>query len=174
MWAPLDQRTAASRQIGTRLSSRTGPAYISLSAGELAGVLAAGFTRVLPTSSARPQLAIIDDRVLLRAVVDLADFAGDGAFGSVIGAALDGRDTIRLSGTLDLVKPGLAQYRVREVRIKGIDVPPRVIPSLIGTMRRRVRYDSLASDALPIPLPTSVADVRVVNGKVTLYKAVRK
>jgi hypothetical protein len=47
-----------------------------------------------------------------------------------------------------------------------------LIPSLIEAMHRGVTADSLPSDALPIPLPKAVADVRVANGKVTLYKAV--
>ena len=114
----------------------------------------------------------MDEQVLLRSVVDLRDIAGDGALRGLLGVALEGRDTLRLAGTLDVVRPGLAEYRVRELRIKGIDVPPRLIPSLIGAMRRAVVADSLPSNALPIPLPKAVADVRVANGKVTLYKAV--
>jgi hypothetical protein len=39
-------------------------------------------------------------------------------------------------------------------------------------MHRAAAADSLPTDALPIPLPTVVADLRVANGKVTLYKAV--
>jgi hypothetical protein len=86
--------------------------------------------------------------------------------------ALDGRDTLRMAGTLDLVRPGLAEYRVRELRMAGIAVPPRLIPSVLGALRRAAAADSLPTDALPIPLPKAVADVRVANGKVTLYKAV--
>ena len=56
----------------------------------------------------------------------------------------------------------------------GVDVPPRLIPSLLDAMRRAAQADadSLPTDVLPIPLPKVVADVRVANGKVTLYKAV--
>ena len=104
--------------------------------------------------------------------MDVRDLAGDGALRGLLGAALDGRDTLRMAGTLDLVRPGLAEYRVRELRITGIDVPPRLIPSLLGAMRRGAAADSLPTDALPIPLPKAVADVRVANGKVTLYKTV--
>jgi hypothetical protein len=115
----------------------------------------------------------VGDRILLRAVVDLRDFAGQGAFGSVIGAAMSGRDTLFLSGTLHALRPGMAQYRVRELRLKGVDVPPRVIPSLIGTIRPRVSVDSLAADAMPIPMPRFVSDVRVAQGRLTLYRTGR-
>lgn len=172
VWARLTPAGSAGREAIARLSRRNGPAYVSLSAPELAGLLASGMTKALPRSASQTEVAIVDEKLLVRSVVDVRDVAGNGALRRLLGVALDGRDTLRLAGTLDLVRPGLAEYRVREVRIKGITVPPRLIPSLIDAMRRAVGADSLASDAFPIPLPKAVADVRVANGKVTLYKAV--
>lgn len=171
-WARLSPGGTAGREAMARLARRNGPAYVSLRAPELAGVLAAGVSKALPSTASRPDLAIVDEQLLVRAVVDVRDLAGDGALRGLLGAALDGRDTLRMAGTLDLVRPGLAEYRVRELRITGIDVPPRLIPSLLGAMRRGAAADSLPTDALPIPLPKAVADVRVANGKVTLYKTV--
>lgn len=171
-WASLDDATTGGADAIARLSRKGGPQYVTLGAGDLAGFLAAALSRNLPRSSIDPQVAVVGNRILLRAVVDLRDFAGDGAFGSVIGAAMNGRDTLRLSGTLHSVRPGLAQYRVHELRIKGVNVPPRVIPGLVGALRRRAKTDSLAPDALPIPMPRSIADVRVENSRVTLYRAV--
>jgi len=172
VWARLSPGGTAGREAIARLSRRKGPAYVSLRAPELAGLLAAGMSKVLPASATRPEVAIVDEQVLVRTVVALRDVAGDGALRGLLGMALDGRDTLRMAGTLDLVRPGLAEYRVRELRIKGIDVPPRLIPSLINAMHRAITADSLPADALPIPLPKAVADVRVANGKVTLYRAV--
>jgi hypothetical protein len=172
VWARLAPGGTSGREAMARLSRRSGPAYVSLRAPELAGVLATGLSKVLPTSATRPEVAIVDEQLLMRAEVELRDLAGDGALRGLLGMALDGRDTLRMAGTLDLVRPGLAEYRVRELRIRGIDVPPRLIPSLLGAMRRGAVADSLPTDALPIPLPKAVADVRVANGKVTLYKAV--
>jgi hypothetical protein len=172
-WASLNDATAGGAEAIARLSRPGGPAYVTLSAGDLAGFLAAGLSHSLPRSSIDPQVAIAGDRILLRAVVDLRDFAGEGAFGSLIGAAMSGRDTLWLSGTLNAIRPGLAQYRVRELRLKGVDVPPRVIPGLVGTLRRRVRADSLSPDGLPIPMPSFISDVRVNGGRVTLYRTAR-
>jgi hypothetical protein len=174
VWARLSPGGTAGREAIARLSRRNGPAYVSLRAPELAGLLAAGVSKALPSTASRPDIAIVDEHVLLRTVVDVRDFAGDGVLRGLLGAVLDRRDTLRLTGTLGLVRPGLAEYRVRELHITGIAVPPRLIPSLIDAMRRAADAgaDSLPSDALPIPLPKAVADVRVANGKVTLYKAV--
>lgn len=171
VWARLTPAGSAGSEVIAGLSRRNGPAYVSLRAPELAGLLAVGMAKVLPLSASRTEVAVVDEQLLLRSVVDLRDVAGTGALRSLLGVALEGRDTLRLAGTLGLVRPGLAEYRVRALRIKGIDVPPRLIASLIDAMRRSVNADSLPADALPIPLPKAVADVRVANGKVTLYKA---
>jgi len=172
VWAPLSPGGTAGREAMARLSRRNGPAYVSLRAPELAGLLALGVSKALPATASRPEIAIVDEQLLVRAVVALLDVAGDGALRGLLGVALDGRDTLRLAGTLDLVRPGLAEYRVREVRIRGIEVPPRLIPSLLGAIRRGAAGDSLPADALPIPLPKAVADIRIANGKVTFYKVV--
>lgn len=173
VWVSLDQASSSGVETVMRLQRANGPAYVTLGATDLAGFLALGLAQSLPRSSVNPQVAVEGDRVLLRAVVDLRDFAGTGAWGSVVGAALTGTDTLRLSGTLEAIRPGLAQYRVRDLHIKGVNVPTRVIPSLVSTLRRRARIDSVAADGLPIVMPRYVADVRVNNGRVTLYRAVR-
>ena len=172
-WSSLNDATADGSEAIARLGRRGGPQYVTLGAGDLAGFLASALARNLPRSSIDPQVAMQGDRILLRAVVDLRDFAGQGAFGSVIGAAMNGRDTLFLSGTLHTLRRGMAQYRVRALRLKGVDVPPRVIPSLVGTIRPRVTTDSLAPDGMPIPMPRYISDVRVNQGRVTLYRTSR-
>lgn len=189
-WVRLAPSSAARRETGretgreagraaiTRWSRPNGPAYISLRAEALAGIIGAGLGRALPASASAAELAIHNELLLLRAVVALRDVAGNGTLRDVVGVAMDGRDTVHMAGSLTIVRPGLAAYRVSELRIKGFDVPPRLIPSLIGALRSAMRADSLLSSALPpgalpIPLPSSVADVRVANGNVTFYKADR-
>jgi hypothetical protein len=142
----------------------------------------------LPPSATTAQLALDDDILLVRTAVSLSDFTGQSAIGAVLGKALVGEDTLFLAGPLEPVRPGLAQFRVRELRIRGIDVPTRLIPGLVRSLRRSevpeterrdsVAVDSgavstlmLADDALPVWLPSTVSDVRVVNGKLTLYRA---
>ena len=171
VWSSLNEATVGGAESVARLGTSKGPPYVTLAAGDLAGFLATALARGLPRSSINPEVALVNDRVLLRAEVNMSDFAGSGAFGSVIGAALKGRDTLRLEGTIDAIRPGLAQYRVRRLEIKGFDVPQRVIPSLVGTMRGPFKADSLAEEGIAIPMPKFVADVRVSNGRITLYRA---
>jgi hypothetical protein len=174
------------------LRRRSGPAYVSLTASQVAGFLAP-LLKQLPPSAATAQLALDGDQLLVRTSVSLSDFTGQTAIGAVLGKALVGEDTLFLAGPLEPVRPGLAQFQIRELRLKGIDVPTRVIPGIVRGLRaaagqsaqgeRATRpavdsadsagrgADGVALDALPVPLPSTVSDVRVVNGKLTLYRA---
>jgi hypothetical protein len=51
---------------------------------------------------------------------------------------------------------------------------------MVATLLRRASQDrgvarpaGIDDDALPLPLPAYIGDIRVANGKVTLYKNVR-
>lgn len=155
-----------------RLSRRNGPAYVSLGATELAALLSSALRGQLPQSAQRLQLALPDDRLLVRAAIDVSEIAGDGTLGRLLGTALAGRDSLRLAGTVELVRPGLAQYRVYELRVKGIDVPPRLIPTVLGALRRGERPEGLAEDGVPLEIPKAVADIRMVKGRLTLYRSI--
>ncbi|MCO4101357.1 MAG: hypothetical protein HEQ38_18570 [Gemmatimonas sp.] len=169
------------------LKRRNGPAYVSLDAAQVAGLLAP-LLQQLPPSSATAQLALDGDQLLVRTAVSLSDFTGQTAIGSVLGKALVGEDTLFLAGSLEPVRPGLAEFRVRELRLKGIDVPTRLIPGIVRSLRGAgtetgagtaagtapnpaVTTEGVSPGALPVPLPATVSDVRVVNGKLTLYRA---
>ncbi len=171
-WTSLDDAPTGDVDALRQLSRRDGPAFVTLTAPQLASLLIAGLERELPRSATRAQIAISGDELLVRAVVELRDFAGTGAIGALIGSTLNARDTVQLGGTLDVVRPGLAQFRVRDVRLKGIDLPTRLIPTVLQSFKRATAKDSIADNAIPLPLPTAIADVRVMNGRVTLYRAV--
>lgn len=155
-----------------QLSQRRGPAYITLGAGDLSTLLAAELPQQLPASTSELFVALEGRDLHLRALVDVSEIAGDGTLGRMMGIALSGRDTVELSGPVEFVRPKVAQYRVEHLRVKSIDVPPRLIPTFMRALRRGPRRDSLADNALLLPLPSSVADMRIANGTLTLYKVV--
>ena len=171
-WMSLDDAPTGDIEALRQLSRRDGPAFVTLTAPQLASLLITGLERELPRSATHAQIAISGDALLVRAVVDLRDFAGSSAIGALIGSALSTRDTVQLGGTLDVVRPGLAQFRIRDVRLKGIDLPTRLIPTVLQSFKRVTLKDSIADNAIALPLPMAIADVRVMNGRVTLYRAV--
>jgi hypothetical protein len=69
-----------------------------------------------------------------------------------------------------VVSAGLAEFQVQQVRIGELPLPRGMIPTLIRRFERGNRPAGLDPDALPLPLPRYVGDIRVANGKITLYK----
>ena len=171
-WANVVDARAEPSRVAATLSKRDGPAYVSLGAADLASLLAIGLPTQLPKSASSLQVAIDGDQVLLRTVLEANDIAGDGTVGRILGVAMSGRDSVRLAGTIEPLRPGFAQFRVQALRIKGINVPPRMIPTVVGALRRGPRTDGLANDALAVRLPRTVADLRIAKGRLILYKTI--
>jgi hypothetical protein len=149
------------------LAAPHGPVYVSLRPGELASYAFLSLASALPASARDAQAAVIDDRVYIRSVVSLRDFAGAlGALGGLVGE----RDTLRLGGTFDVLAPGRAEFRVQDVQIGNVPVPEKLIPSLVRRVRKRAPTAGVAPDALEIPVPDYIGDVRIARGRITLYK----
>jgi len=109
------------------------------------------------------------ESISVRANVRLADLGGSAAIGPV-GAVLNDREKVQLTGTFRVLKPGLAEFAVKEVRVRNFPVPRGMIPALVKRLDRGARPPELSEGALAVPIPRYVGDIRVANGKVTLYK----
>ncbi len=171
-WATLGAATGARTSAIAGLSRRNGPAYVTLGTAELAALLSSALPSHFPRSATNLQLALNDSRLLVRAAIDAAEIAGDGTLGRLLGTALTGRDSLRLAGTLEVLRPGLVQYRIQALRMKGIDVPARLIPTVLGVLRRGARVEGEADDAIVLPMPRDIADLRITQSRLILYKAV--
>ena len=112
------------------------------------------------------------DRLYVRSEVDLKDFGGAGQLGT-LGMLLGSRDSVLLGGTIHMLKPGLAEFKVQEVKLGRLQVPQSLIPRLITKMKRGKKVEGVSETGLPMVMPTYISDVRIANGKITLYKSVR-
>jgi hypothetical protein len=106
----------------------------------------------------------------VRALVRVSDFGGTGVLGP-LAAMLGDQEPVEFGGTLELVRPGLAQYRVRVLRLRELNIPQRMIPRLLQRIARGARPPGLAEDGLPLEVPPFIADVRIGQERVTLYKS---
>ncbi|MDE3054987.1 MAG: hypothetical protein KGJ70_13945, partial [Gemmatimonadota bacterium] len=79
-------------------------------------------------------------------------------------------ERLMLGGTFHVVRPGLTEYRVTQIAIGKIRVPGPAIPKLLARMAHGARLDSARADALAIPTPKYLVDIRVGDGRLTLYK----
>ena len=172
-WEPLTPEGAErARAAVASLGQKSGPVYANTHAGDLTAYLFTGLQRQLPPSATDIKAAVIGDRLYVKSLVNLTDFGGAKVLGPLAGF-LSERDTVVFGGNFELLRPGLAQFHVQEIKLRQLSVPQAAIPRLLARIRRGARPTGVADDALPLVVPGYIGDVRVGQGRVTLYKTVR-
>ena len=171
VWEPLTSEGAArARGAVQALSRPTGPVFTNIAGADLAAYILDELTKQLTPSAEKLEAAVIDDRLHVRAEMNINDFGGAGGLGP-LASMLGDREPVEFGGTLELVRPGLAQYRIKMLRLGELSVPTPLIPRLLQRVARGARPPGLARDALPLEVPSFIADVRTGQGYVTLYKS---
>ncbi|MDQ2929975.1 MAG: hypothetical protein M3Y05_04015, partial [Gemmatimonadota bacterium] len=154
------------------LGSRNGPVYGNVEAGDLVAFIFQQLSHQLPPSARDVEAMVSGDQLLVRCTVnpsDIGDLSQVGPLAKVLGD----REPIQFGGTLDIVKLGLAEYRVQSFRIHDLSLPHAMMPKLIKSYSKGARPEGVAEDALPLTTPVHIGDVRISKGQITLYKVVR-
>ena len=171
-WEPLtDAGAARTRAALSKLSQPRGQVYQTLTGGDVASFVVDELAKHLPASTDSIQAMVIGDQMSMRATVRPAEFGASSALGP-LASMLGDRERIQLAGTFHVLKPGLAEFAIQDVKVGGIGIPRGMIPRLIGQFDKGRRPAGVAGDALPLAIPRYVGDIRVANGKITLYKNV--
>ncbi|MEA2763633.1 MAG: hypothetical protein QOK07_37 [Gemmatimonadaceae bacterium] len=173
-WQPLTPSDAERGRVAVEaLARRSGPVFANLSPAEAASYIFLVVAKQLPPSARNAEASIVGDRLYVRSEVDLKDFGGAGQLGA-LGMLLGSRDTVLLGGTIHMLKPGLAEFQVQEVKLGKLEVPKGLIPRLIAQMTRgKNKVTGVGESSLPMVMPAYISDVRIANGKITLYKSVK-
>ena len=170
VWEPLTPDAGArGKRAIEGFSSSTGPVFTNLRAGEIASYVFQTVGKTLPASADSVEAAVIGDALFVRAIVPIKELAGSGVLGP-LGGLLNERERISLGGSFRVVHPGLSEFQIREIKLRDFKVPSGAIPRLVQQMSKGNRPEGIAADALPVPTPKSLADVRIANHQVTLYK----
>lgn len=171
VWEPL---TPAAGERGKRavesLSVQAGPVFANMTAVEAASYIFLAATRQLPASATHIQASGLNDRLRVRAEVSLKDLGGAAALGP-LASIIGDRDTVQLGGRIHVLSPGWGEFIVEEMKFGQASIPRLLIPRLIGTFRKG-NTTGLSDRGLPMVIPPYISDVRIENGKVTLYKSV--
>lgn len=170
-WQRLNQPDAARAQRAIEsLGNRSGPVFANLSAGEVASYVFLSATKgALPPSANDISAAVIGDRIYVKANVVLKELGGSKVLGP-LASILSDRDSVRLGGTMNVIRPGVGQFLVQEVRLGSLAFPSGLVPTLVQQFRRGAVPDGVAPNGLPMPLPNYISDIRISNGRVTIYK----
>ena len=171
-WEPLTPDGAARMRAAlVVLQKPSGPVFATVRAGDLASYVLQQLVKQLPPSADSIEAAAFGDRLYVRASVKPADFGGADVLGS-LSSFLSERERMQFGGSFHIVRPGLAEFRVQEIRLHDFPLPTRAIPRLLQRIEHGARPAGLAADGLPLVVPNYIGDVRVEPGKITLYKSV--
>jgi hypothetical protein len=171
-WQPLTAADAERGRVKVQsLGQRSGPVFATMTPAEAASYIFTVVAKQLPPTAKNVEAAVVGDRLYVRADVELKDFGGAKALGPV-GMLLGDRDSVRLGGNIHMLKPGLGEFLVQEVKLGRIDVPRTLIPRLLGQMKRSPVV-GISPNGLPMVMPSYISDVRISNGRITLYKSVK-
>jgi hypothetical protein len=158
------------RQAVATLRAGSGRVFANLTPAEAVAYLIQTAAKQLPPTAEDVQAMIVADTLRVRAVLPLQSLGAAKVLGP-LASLLSNRDSVQLSGTVDVIRPGLAQFRVTDVMIRSLAIPHVIIPKFVAQLRH-TSPEGLASNGLALPLPPYIADIRIANGKVTLYKNV--
>jgi hypothetical protein len=169
-WQPLSPEAGArgKRAIDGLASSR-GPVFVNLAPDEIASYVVQAAGGAFPGTADSVEAAVIGDVLYVRAIVPTKDLAGSGALGPLAGL-LNERERVSLGGSFHVIRPGLSEFQLRDVKLRDFSVPRAAIPRLVKQITKGKTTPGIADNALPVPTPKSLADVRIANGRVTLYK----
>jgi hypothetical protein len=170
VWQPLSAEAGSrgKRKID-ELSSPSGPVFTNLTASEVASYVFQTVARTIPASADSAEAAVVGDALYVRAVLPVREIAGTGVLGP-LGGLLNDRERLTLGGSFHVIRPGLSEFAVREIKLRDFRVPSGAIPRLVQHIARGNRPEGVAPNALAVATPRSLADVRIANGRVTLYK----
>jgi hypothetical protein len=170
-WEPLSDAAAdTTRAALKRLSEPRGQVFETVSPAALASYAYQQVAKRLPTVADSVDAMASGDKLSMRAVVSVSDLGGGVA--EAVGIVHD-RERVELTGTLGVSKPGFAAFDVSEARIHGLPIPSGMIASLVDRIQPGSRQAGVAPNALLLPIPRYIGDIRVANSKITLYKTVR-
>ena len=170
VWEPLSPAAAArGKRAIDALNSPTGPVFANLRASEIASYAFQSAGNSFPASADSVEAAVIGDVLYLRAIVPTKAIVGSGTLGPLAGL-LNERERLSFGGSFHVVRPGLSEFQLRDIKLRQFSIPPGAIPRIVQQITHGKHTAGVADDALPVPTPPSLADVRIGNNRVTLYK----
>jgi hypothetical protein len=167
-WQPVSAKGAErARAAMTKLSKARGPVYQTVSAGDVASLALS--EAAVNTNGVADSLAakIVGDRMYMQANANMAPLKGK--LGP-LGGMLQDREHVELSGSFLVVKPGMGAFVVKSARVGEVTIPEGMIPRVVDQVVRTQRPAGLPANALPLPLPSYIGDIRIANGRVNVYK----
>ena len=163
--APTPQATASGKEKVSRLETSAGPDSVILTPNEVASLIGSGIDWSVRKLYDSLRVELQEGRLVLHARLDTRALPPGtlGPFAGMFGE----HEPLRMSGTLAVERPGLARYTIKEISLRGIEIPGPMVHSIASQMA------GAANGAIPLKLDPSISDVAVHPTGVVLYRRPR-
>jgi hypothetical protein len=159
---PSAQALQSAQRKQEAIASAKGPAYVVLTANEMASLIAGGLTPVGRQALDSISVTLGQDRFELRAALKTA-MLGSGLLGP-LSYALNPWEPVRVSGPARVAGVGVAAWQPDSFAVRSFPFPRSAVPLIVN--RLTGRPDGL----VPIPVPATVGDLRIRPDGVTFYR----
>jgi hypothetical protein len=161
--------TRAERAL-TALREPSARVYTTVSPSEFAGYVLMDLSGRLPPEGDSTAAVVIENQLRIRSSLDIRELGGQDAWG-IVSDLIGTRAPLVIAGTFDVVRPGIAEFRVDELSIHGLQVPAPMIPRLLRRVDSGLHPSGMAANGLLVNVPAYVADIRTSSGKILIYKS---
>ena len=161
--APTPKATASGQQKVTTLRTQAGPDSVVLTPNEMASLIGAGIDWNVRKMYDSLRVELQEGKLILHARLDTRALPPGslGPFAGMFGA----HEPLRMGGTVSIGRPGTALYDIKEITLRGIEIPGPFITQITKQMA-----GASPDGAVPVKVDPAVTDVLVHPTGVVLYK----
>jgi hypothetical protein len=161
--APTPAATASGKVKVGNLSTRTGPDSVILTPNEMASVIGAAIDWNVRKMYDSLRVELQEGILVLHARLDTRALPPGtlGPFAGMFGE----HEPLRMAGTVSIERPGIARFKIREISLRGIEIPGPMVQSIARQMA-----GATSDGAIPLKVDPSVSEIAVHPTGVVLYK----
>jgi len=159
--APTPRATASGKEKVGRLETNAGPDSVILTPNEVASLIGSGIDWSVRKMYDSLRVELQEGTLVLHARLDTRALPPGtlGPFAGMFGP----REPLRMAGTLAVERPGLARYFIKEISLRGIEIPGPMVHAIASQMA------GAANGAIPLKVDPSISGVAVHPTGVVLY-----
>src|SRR5947209_11994843 len=159
--APTPKATASGQAKVGKLRTSAGPDSVVLTPNEMASLIGAGIDWNVRKMYDSLRVELQEGKLVLHARLDTRALPPGtlGPFAGMFGP----REPLRMAGSLAVERPGLARYSIKEISLRGIEIPGPMVHAIASQMA------GAANGAIPFKVDPSISGVAVHPTGVVLY-----
>lgn len=134
---------------------------VILTASEMASLIGAGLDPAFRGHMDSLQVELEEDRIRIQASFDTEQIPRDML--GPLGGMVDKREHLEAAGPVTVVRPGMAEWRIDQLKLGNFPFPRDVIPRLLE------RAMGSRTSSIPFIIPAGIRSVAIHPGGVTLF-----